>query len=881
MALNVPSEPKIYTTKYSNFKGVDMTNDPSNVWYRRSPDGLNMLPDLDGRPYKRKGWDIGVPVLAFQQAYGSTVEITPVRTFYFELGGYDYLAVFTSVGLFTVTSTENPSVSNGTTYNGNRIEYHASFIHESPVSGAYFDPNKAFFFEGGGEAAFYVFATANDKQVLTKYTFESPYFTQVEAKIPLVLYLCDENGAGQLYEPINMLTGMRTIGYANDKTTVANNRFYLPGDEVYYSIESVEVRTSTGGWTTAAYSGGVGANYIQFSTLPTHYVDGEDNIRVTYTPVGEDGEIATRAAGGETGYLTITKSTAVWQYTDSISGTPRVRSESSIATIYVPFITLFYTSNYVPGSSTFQISDDEGATWSTLDPSLYDLSYGAYNTNVTIKAKQALYVAPSVVKITPTTEWELTPNPQDDNHKYRRRATHEWVCKRYIKHNYSQWYRVASSSASPSREAFWDARKSIIFGNGLINQVFIGATDHTAFASRVWYSGATDPSYFPDTNYIEVGATDKAVMGFLKVGQYLGIVKGGTASDETIYLAYPTSFENETTYAVKQSIGGIGAVSKGAFNILNTEPLFLSSEGVMGIDETGNDERRLRNRSYFINKALCSEADLSSAISFVYDGMYWLCLPNGHCYVLDGAQKNSWANEKTNMQYEAYYLENIPAQCFAKYHGELWFADFKGNLCRFKTEDDIGNYPGTTLYSDTYDMNYALYTSFYPTDIVDGKYRIDRIHLQTVDYLHTPEVGDTVRILPDETTFFTIVSLDEEYAFMEQGARIKARWATIADDDNSVNYFKSLRKKGCLVSLLPSSDSGVTVYLRKDEKDPILIGTTDADGHWLPYEAYIKKKVKKYKRLQIICENNRVGESFGIDEIIKMYTIGNFSKNKR
>ena len=71
MAINVPSDPKVYTTKYDNFKGVDFTNDPSNVWSHRSPNAVNMTPDLAGRPWKRTGWEIIKTSLDFRNCYNS------------------------------------------------------------------------------------------------------------------------------------------------------------------------------------------------------------------------------------------------------------------------------------------------------------------------------------------------------------------------------------------------------------------------------------------------------------------------------------------------------------------------------------------------------------------------------------------------------------------------------------------------------------------------------------------------------------------------------------------------------------------------------------------------------------------------------------------
>ena len=48
----------------------------------------------------------------------------------------------------------------------------------------------------------------------------------------------------------------------------------------------------------------------------------------------------------------------------------------------------------------------------------------------------------------------------------------------------------------------------------------------------------------------------------------------------------------------------------------------------------------------------------------------------------------------------------------------------------------------------------------------------------------------------------------------------------------------------------------------------------------IPQEFYLNKKIKKYKRLQIIVRNDTLNEGFGIQSIIKIYTIGNYSKNR-
>ena len=110
---------------------------------------------------------------------------------------------------------------------------------------------------------------------------------------------------------------------------------------------------------------------------------------------------------------------------------------------------------------------------------------------------------------------------------------------------------------------------------------------------------------------------------------------------------------------------------------------------------------------------------------------------------------------------------------------------------------------------------------------------------------------------------------------------ISAEWSTIADDDGAVHFYKNLTKKGFVISLLPEHGNEVVVVLRPDERDPVEIGRLPAGTSELPWDLIVRKKVKKYKRLQIICQNSRYNDGFSLDQIIKTYTMGNYSKNRR
>ena len=1053
MALNVPDSPKVYTTKYQNWRGVDYTNDPSNVWYRRSPNGLNMLPNLDGQPFKRNGWKVELSTDDFVEAkyaaydeydsskdyfvgdickrivsadvrylcrctqnalheawnsskWGVQYNVAGCKQYkvdYFEIGGTEYLWFYTSQGCYLYGNSlvyigesyqigdDKPyDYSIGITYDvgdycrhesdGEIKSYRCKTKIETPEAwdsskwlevddddchstfprkGASVDYSKSFFFEGGGRAGYYLFV--DDKM----FWFDGDKLHEAKPTIPVVLTMADATGAGTLLEEVNMLTPWRAVDYLCDGTTAAYK--IADGAESVLNVYTIEADGSfTPNYDWVLQSGGI----LNFGDDPPQETrPNQPSMRVVYKTANAtfSEETATSsiyeikiqrnvttlqkqkyASGKWTNYGSPTKST---KYTCVSSATIPLANPQIPLSIQV--------DSRAGAFMTIQDEWDENVSDVTVTPN-------SYGDTVTLTGGTALFnrYPDSHDLSTSTTSYEKISSTVRT-----KRTVASTILRVSVRIKYTQW-RASYGESGDGRNAFFATSKSLVYGNGIINQAFLTASKFDAYSTRVWYSMATDPLYFPDTNYIEVGATDKHIMGLIKVDDYLGIIKQGSATDTSVYLAYATSFEDITTYAVKQSINGVGAISNGAFNILNGEPLFLSAEGVMGIEFAEDESRKIRNRSYYINKKLLAEPSLESAFSFVYGGMYWLCV-NNHCYVLDGNQKISWENTKTNLQYECYYLENIPAKCFARKDGYLWFTDKRGNVCRFKGDNEELRYVDDyTDFSDfnidisqtqKYDINLLLDD---PTDMRIAKnlisnpcvyltepnewtdllrdtlygdgitYTVEQLreydedanwlsaitYIVKVDgeqYVHTWGTGvDTTITVPPEESFFdeipdvqesaeysvsflytaesgevgdvvvngyldtcyTIKEFDGDDAVLLDGVPIHAKWGTIADDDGSAHYYKKLQKRGSMVAMMPMSDSGVKVYLIPDEQEPIFVGETDIGSHVLPFNYYLRKKVKNYKRLQIVCENESYNDGFGVDEIIKSYTIGNYAK---
>lgn len=388
------------------------------------------------------------------------------------------------------------------------------------------------------------------------------------------------------------------------------------------------------------------------------------------------------------------------------------------------------------------------------------------------------------------------------------------------------------------KEARVDLLKSSItkaYGYSTTDRIFaVGGVNK----NRVYYTGVDDPTYWVDNNYFVAGQDGNDIVGLHAYSSYLAVIKGDTNTETTVYLSYGQTLNGETYFAVKPTMGGAGGIAPKTFATLGDDPLFLTRNGVFAITNVyATQDNVLRNRSYYLDKRLIEEENLENACAVVWRRYYILCV-NEHCYVLDGRQKSTDNNNTTNYSYECYYWENVPATCFFVYENELWFGTSDGKLCKFNTD-----VPDRTAYCDN-------------------------------GVLSTTTLGENT---------------------LTGGTAIPCRWATPLDDAGTPQYFKTLNKKGSLITLLPYDRTSAQVTLVADGEREYPLGTFYADiFSWEPVDFdrftfssnetaqddFFRKKVKKYKRLQIVIENTAIYEPFGLLKITTTYTIGNFSKNR-
>ena len=345
-----------------------------------------------------------------------------------------------------------------------------------------------------------------------------------------------------------------------------------------------------------------------------------------------------------------------------------------------------------------------------------------------------------------------------------------------------------------------------------------------------WTSGLYDPTYMPDLGYAAVGSEATPICGYCRIGSSLGIVKADDGGDSTVFLrSAALSEDGEAVFTLQQTIAGVGAVAPGSFASLFDDPLFLSRAGVAAITSSSlTGEKIIQNRSLYLNAQLTNEPSLPEAEAAVWQGMYLLAVPEGHVYILNGRQTKTFRSSALgDFVYEGFYWENVPALCwYVQRSGTdeaLYFGTADGRICKLNTD------------------------------------------------------------------------IEDMSRYSDDGAAISAVWATKYDDDGTPAVLKTLLKRGCCVTIKPYARSSAEVYIRADRtgghekkvagKPMDILDFSDIDFERItfntdesPQEIFLNRKVKNYKRLQIIVRNQEPNEGFGIFQITKHYVTGNYAK---
>lgn len=227
---------------------------------------------------------------------------------------------------------------------------------------------------------------------------------------------------------------------------------------------------------------------------------------------------------------------------------------------------------------------------------------------------------------------------------------------------------------------------------GANNRVFMSG--NPSCANVVMFSELNDITYMPVENIQNIGLATVGITGFARLNSgKLAVLKGISDTDSTIFYLGYANYNGKEVFPLEGSSKGEGNIGRYASDTLINEPLILTQNGIFALNSaTINDERFTYHRSYYVDKYLLNEPNLKDAVGIANDGKYYLAI-NDNVYVADSRIKTSNKNGRySNYQYEWYYWKNLPIRIWFLWNEELYFGDKYGNICRFRSDNDVNRY---------------------------------------------------------------------------------------------------------------------------------------------------------------------------------------------
>jgi hypothetical protein len=299
------------------------------------------------------------------------------------------------------------------------------------------------------------------------------------------------------------------------------------------------------------------------------------------------------------------------------------------------------------------------------------------------------------------------------------------------------------------------------------------------------------------------------------------IVKEGSEKDASMFLRNGDLDDNGVArFVTRQGLAGTGAVSKYCFGTLTDDCMFLSKEGVFGLDSMNITLRKtMQRRSEYIDGRLGKEADLSEAVACIKDGLYYLFI-NGSVYIANSFMVNR--NSSGSRGYEWFYWTDVPCRVCAVINDEIYLGTKDGHINKLKTEEEYG----IEAYNDN---NKAISASW--------STRVDDLG-DAGSYKKIQKKGTGVLVMPFEKTSGRI------YYLTAKGSRFVKDYgmSTIFDFEN-IDFEN---------------------FSFGESKYPLYVPT--------------RKKHRKVNLIQIVVENGELNEAFGLLGININYSAGHYLK---
>lgn len=235
--LDPPTPIERSVTKIENFKGVDLTNSPTNVDSGRSPEAPNMVRDVPGKVRKRMGYHLDA-------TYNDTIY------------GVHHL-------------------------DGQRFVHAGKNLYQGETA-LYTDMNEARSKSWALGDRLYIL---DGKTYLVLAKFENDTYSVKKvseiASVPITFISRTPNGAGIQYQEYNLLQKK----FMNMFTADGTSKTYQMSSDNLDSVDLVEQMNDDGDWTTvesSKYKTDLELGTVTFTTAPAApSIKGRDNVRIT------------------------------------------------------------------------------------------------------------------------------------------------------------------------------------------------------------------------------------------------------------------------------------------------------------------------------------------------------------------------------------------------------------------------------------------------------------------------------------------------------------------------------------------------------------------------------------------------------------------------
>lgn len=227
--------------------------------------------------------------------------------------------------------------------------------------------------------------------------------------------------------------------------------------------------------------------------------------------------------------------------------------------------------------------------------------------------------------------------------------------------------------------------RAIAFGGQNDNRIFFGGNG----TPYIYWSGVTDPTYIPITQYNIIGANDDAVTCFGVQYDVLVVFKGRQMGAVT----YQYDIASGKAYFPYYNINGaIGCDAPDTLQLIDNRLTWMNSYGGVHtlIGTQVKEQKDVQQISRNINgnskrSGLLMEAGLASAIAYCFANKYWLCV-GSKVYIWDYGAKPyiySGSPEADAARLGWWVFDNIAATAFLDDGTSLYFTDANGYVQQF------------------------------------------------------------------------------------------------------------------------------------------------------------------------------------------------------